>query len=116
MCLSYPMQSVGRLELILYHTSSNICDFHFPVDFGLNIRFPHIFLFLHQNRVGKSGFTLKKLRIVGDEDKIILSSLDTRTSRSSIITQPVLPQSAFCAQKKQRPKLDRLKFLVLHTF
>ena len=31
MCLSCPMPSVGRYELVLYHISSNICDFQPPV-------------------------------------------------------------------------------------
>ncbi len=37
LCLSCPMPSVGRLELMLYHKSSNICEFHSPVDFKLNV-------------------------------------------------------------------------------
>ncbi len=61
--------------------------------------------------MGIGGFTLTKLRHVGDEDKIIPSSVDTR---SPMIAPPVLPQSAFCALKKTDwPKLDRFKFLIL---
>ncbi len=41
-----------------------ICDYHCPVDFRLNIPFPHIFWFLHRNRVGTGGFTLTKHRSV----------------------------------------------------
>ncbi len=61
--------------------------------------------------MGISGFTLTKLRQVGDEEKTIPSCLDT----SSPMTAPrVLPQSAFCALKKTDwPKLDRFKFLIL---
>jgi hypothetical protein len=44
-------------------------------------------------------FTLTKLRRVGDEEKTILSCLD---ARSPMIAPPVLPQSAFCALKKNR--------------
>jgi hypothetical protein len=100
--------SVGSLELMFYHASSNICDFHFPVDFGLNVLFPHIFWFLHQNRVGMSGFTLTKPRNVGDEDKTILSSFNIS---SSMITQPVLQQSALLAAE-----VERNKFLLLVNF
>ncbi len=114
MCLSYQVPSVDSLELTLYHTSSNICDFHSPVDVGLNVPFPHIFWFLHQNRLGIPGFTLPKLRNVGDEDKTIWSSLDTS---SLMIAQPVLQQSALCALKKTDwPKSDCYKFFALGTF
>ncbi len=61
--------------------------------------------------MGIGGFTLTKLRQVGDEEKTILSCLDTS---SPMIAPPVLPQNAFCALKKTDwPKLDRFKFLVL---
>jgi hypothetical protein len=29
--------------MMIQHTPSIICDFHFPVDFRLGILFPHIF-------------------------------------------------------------------------
>ncbi len=104
------MTSIGRLEIMIHHIPSMICDFHCPVDFRLDIRFPHIFWFLHQNLVGISGFTLTQHRIVGDEEKTIPSCLDTS---SLMIAPPVLPQSAFCALKKTDwPKLDRFKFLI----
>jgi hypothetical protein len=38
-----------RFEIMIQHTTSIICDFHLPVDFRLDILFPHIFWFLHQN-------------------------------------------------------------------
>jgi hypothetical protein len=96
---------------MIHHTPSIICDFHCPIDFGLDILFPHIFWFLHQNQVGKSWFTLTKHRSVGDEEKTIPSCLDTS---SLMIDPPVLLQSAFCALKKTDwPKLDRFKFLIL---
>ncbi len=96
---------------MIQHTPSIICDFHFPVDFRFDIPFPHIFWFLHQNRVGIVGFTLTKLSSVGDEEKAIPSCLDTR---SPMIAPPVLLQSAFCALKKTDwPKLDRFNLLVL---
>ncbi len=101
------MTSVGWIEIMIQHTPSIICDFYFPVDFRLDILFPHIFWFLHQNWVGISGFTLPKLRRIGDEEKIISSCLDIR---SPMIAPPVLPESAFCAVKKTDwPKLDRFK-------
>ncbi len=114
-CLFCHMTSVGRLEIMIRHTSSNICDFHSPADFRLDILFRHIFWFLHQNWVGIGGFTLTKLRHGGDEEKTIPSCLDTS---SPMIAPPVLPpQSAFCALKKTDwPKLDRFKFLVLDIF
>ncbi len=101
MCLFCHMTSVGQgwLEIMIQHTPSIICDFHFPVDFRLNILFPHIFWFLHQNWVGIDGFTVTKLRRVGDKEKTIPSCSDTR---SPMIAPPVLPQSAFCALKKNR--------------
>ncbi len=43
MCLFCHMASVGWLEIMIQHSSSIICDFHFPVDFRLDILFPHIF-------------------------------------------------------------------------
>ncbi len=49
LCLSCWMPSIGSLQFMFYCISSNICDFHFPVDFRLNDLFPHIFSFLHQN-------------------------------------------------------------------
>ncbi len=90
---------------------SIICDFHFSVDFRLDILFPHIFWCLHQNWVGIDGFTLTKLRHVEIEEKTIPSWLDTS---SPTIAPPVLLQSAFCALKKTDwLKLDRFKFLIL---
>ncbi len=114
MCLFCHMTSVGWLEIMIHHTPSIICDFHFPVDFRLDVLSPHIFWFLHQNWVGIGWFTLTKLRHVGDEEKTILSCLDTS---SPTISPLVLPQSAFCALKKTDwPKLDSFKFLILDTF
>ncbi len=109
-CLFCHMTSVGGLEIMIQHTPSIICDFHVPVDFRLDILFPHIFWFLHQNSVGIGGFTLTELRSFGDEDKTIPSCLDTS---SPMIAPPVLPQSAFCALKKSDwPKLDGFKCLI----
>ncbi len=48
--------------------------------------------------MGIDGFTLTKLRHVGDEEKTIPSCLGTS---SLMIAPPVLPQSAFCALKKK---------------
>jgi hypothetical protein len=83
---------------MIQHTTSIICDFHMPVDFMLDILFPHIFWFLHQNRVGIDGFTFTEPRSVGDEEKTIPSCL--------VISPPVLPQSAmlsaFSALKKKQ--------------
>ena len=93
-CLFCHMTSVDGLETMIHHTPSIICDFHFPVDYRLDFLFPHIFWFLHQNWVGIGGFTLTKLRKVGDEEKTIPSCLDTS---SPMTTPPVLPQIAFCA-------------------
>ena len=97
-CLFCHMATVGWLEIMVQHSPSSICDFHFHVDFRIDIRFPHICWFLHQNWVGIGGFTLIKLRHVGDEEKTIPSCLDTC---SAMIAPPVLPQSAFCNLKKQ---------------
>ena len=61
--------------------------------------------------MGIGGFTLTKLRHVGDEEKSIPSCLDTR---SPMIAPLVLPQSAFCTLKKTDwLKLDCFKFLIL---
>ncbi len=61
--------------------------------------------------MGIGGFTLTKLRHVGDEEKTIPSCSDTLRP---MIAPPVLPQSAFCALKKTDwPKLDCFKFLIL---
>jgi hypothetical protein len=60
------------------------------------------------------GFTLTNLRHVGDQEKIIPSSVDTS---SPMTAPPILPQSAEygeCALKKTDwPELDRFKFLIL---
>jgi hypothetical protein len=96
-CLFCHMTSVGGLEIMVQHTPSIICDFHLPVDFSLDILFPCIFWFLHQNWVGAGWFTLTKLRSVGDEEKTIPSCKDTH---SPMIDPPVLQQSAFCTLKK----------------
>ncbi len=110
-CLFCHTTSVGWLEIMIHHMPSIICDFHHHEDFMLDILFPHIFWFLHQNWVGTGGFALTKLRHIGDEEKTIPSCLDTR---SPMIVPPVLPQSAFCALKNTDwPKLDRFKSLVL---
>jgi hypothetical protein len=62
--------------------------------------------------VGIGGFTLTKLRQIGDKEKTIPSCLDTRRP---LIAPPVLTQSAFCALKKTDwPKLNRFKFLMLN--
>ncbi len=98
-CLFCHMTSVGRLEIMIHHTSSIICDFHFPVDFRLDILFPHIFWFLHQSWVGIGWFTLTKLRSVRDEENTIPSCFKLDTS-SPMVSPPVFPQSAFCSPKK----------------
>ncbi len=111
MCLFCHMISVGWLEIMIQHIPSIICDFHFPVNLRLDILFPHIFCFLHQNWVGIYGFTLTKLRHAGDEEKTISSCSDTS---SPMIAPPYLLQSTFCALKKTDwPKLDCFKFLVI---
>ncbi len=43
MCLFCHMTAVGWWEIMIQHTPSIICDFHFPVDFRLGILFPHTF-------------------------------------------------------------------------
>ncbi len=112
MCLFCHMTSVGWLEIMSQHTPSIICYFNSPVDFRLDILFPHIFWFLHQNWVGIGGFTLTKLRHVGDQEKTIPPCLDT--PRSPMMAPPVLLQSAFSTLKKiDFLKLDRFKLLVL---
>ncbi len=60
MCLFCHMTSVSWLEILIQHTPSIICDFQFTVDFRLDILFPHIFWFLHQNWMGIDRFTLTK--------------------------------------------------------
>ena len=96
----------GWLEIMIQHKQSIICNFHFPVDFRLDILYPQIFWFLHQNWVGIGWFTLTKLRHVGDEAKTIPSCLDNRSRPT--MAPPVLLQSAFCALKKTDCKKNRL--------
>jgi hypothetical protein len=63
--------------------------------------------------VGIGGFTLTKLRQVGDEEKTIPSCLD---ASGPMIAPPVLLQSAFCALKKTDwLKKDCFKFLLLDS-
>ncbi len=108
------MTSISRLEIMIHHPPSIICDFHCSIDFWLDILFPHIFWFLHQNWVQTSWFTLTKHRSVGDEEKTIPSCLDTSSLMNA---PPVLLQSAFCALKQTDfLKLGCFKFLVLDIF
>ncbi len=74
-----------------------ISDFLFPVEFRIDILFPHIFWFL-RIEWGKAGSLVLSLQVtsVGDETKTITSLLDTG---SPMIALPVLPQSAFRALK-----------------
>ncbi len=109
-CLFCHMTSAGGLEIMIQHTPSIICDFHFPANVRLYILFPHIFWFLHQNWVGIGGFTLTKLRHVGDKQKAIPSCLDTR---SPMIAPPVAAECILRSKKTDWPKLDWFKFLVL---
>ncbi len=98
-CLFCHIAFVRGWENMIHHMPSIICDFHLPVDFRLDILFPHIFRFLHQNWVETRGFTLASLRKFGEADKTIPSCKD---SSSPKIAPPDLLQSAFCALKQNR--------------
>ncbi len=113
MCLFCHMTSVGWLEIMIQHTPSIVYDFHFPVDFRLDILFPHIFWFLHQNWVGIGWFTLTKLRHVGDEEETIPSGSDTR---SPMTAPPVLPQCAFGSKKNRLAEVRLFRVFDLRHF
>ncbi len=79
-----------------YHVSSLAFDFHIPIDFGLNVLFPHIFSVLHRNSVETCWFSLVMHESPLTEEISMQSSLD---SRISILLPPGLAQSAFALPK-----------------
>ena len=99
---------------MIYHMSSLAFDFHIPIDFGLNVLFPHIFSGLHRNSVETCWFSLVMHESPLTEEISMQSRLD---SRISMLLPPVLAQSAFALQKKKIkmlwPRLKLLRFLVL---
>jgi hypothetical protein len=78
--------------------SSLVFDFHIPVDFGLNVLFPHIFSVLHRNSVETCWFSLVMYESPLTEEISMQSSLD---GRISMFLPPVLAQSAFALPKKK---------------
>ena len=98
---------------MIYNVSSLGFEFHIPIDFGLNVLFPHIFSVLHRNSVETCWFSLVMHESPLTEEISMQSSLD---GRISMLLPPVLAQSTFALQKKIKtlwPRLTLLRFLVL---
>jgi len=82
---------------MIYDVSSLGFDFHIPIDFGLNVLFPHIFSVLHRSNIETCWFSLVMHESLLTEEISMQSSLD---SRISMMLPPVLEQSAFALPKK----------------
>ena len=87
----------ARLQFMIYHVSSLGFDFHIPVDFGLNVLFPHNFSVLPRNSIETSWFSLVIHESPLTEEKSMPSSLDTRIS---MLTPPVSRRAHLRSQKK----------------
>ena len=83
---------------MIYHVSSLAIDVHIPIDFGLNVLFPHIFSVLHRSNVETCWFSLVMHESPLTEEISMQSSLD---SRILMLLPPVLAQSAFALPKKK---------------
>ena len=100
---------------MIYHVSSLGFDFYIPIDFGLNVLFPHIFSVLHRSNVETCWFSLV-MHVNPLTEEISMQSSFKLDSRISMLLPPVLAQSAFALPKKIKtlwPRLTRLRFLVL---
>ena len=97
LCLLCWILSVHRLQILIYHLYSLGIDFLIPVDFGLNVLFPHIFSVLHHNSIETSWFSLVIHESPLTEEKSMPSSLDTRIS---MLTPPVSRRAHLRSQKK----------------
>jgi len=98
---------------MIYHVSSLGFDFHIPIDFGLNVLFPHIFSVLHRSNIETCWFSLVMHVNPLTEEISMQSSLD---SRISMLLPPVLAQSAFALQKKNQNPLAQIKAFEVFGF
>ena len=96
LCLLCCILSVCRLKNMICHSSSLDFDFHIPVDFGLNVLFPHNFSVLPCNSIETSWFSLVIHESPLTEEKSMPSSLDTRIS---MLTPPVSRRVHLHSQK-----------------
>ncbi len=79
---------------MIYHVSSLGFEFHIPVDFGLNLLFPHIFSVLHRNSEETCWFSLVMLEGPLTEE-ISMQSMLTDTTLASPPSGPaILPQTS----------------------
>ena len=97
LCLLCCILSVCRLKNMICHSSSLDFDFHIPVDFGLNVLFPHNFSVLPCNSIETSWFSLVIHESPLTEEKTMPSSIDTRIS---MLTPPVSRRAHFALPKK----------------
>ncbi len=98
---------------MIYHVSSLGFDFHIPVDFGLNVLFPHIFSALHCNSIETCWFSLVIHESPLTEEISMQSSFD---SRISMLLPPVLAQSAFALPKKNENTLAQIRLFEVFGF
>ncbi len=102
------MLSVRRLQILIYHLSSLGIDFVIPVDFGLNVLFPHIFSVLHHNSIETGWFSLVIHESPLTEEKSMPSSLD---SSILMLPPPVSRRAHLRSKKKLIAKLSQIKTL-----
>ncbi len=98
---------------MISNVSSLFFDFHIPVDFGLNVVFPHIFSVLHRNSVEICWFSLVMHESPLTEEISMQSSLD---SRISMFLPPVLAKSAFALPKKNQNPLAQINAFEVFGF
>ena len=98
---------------MIYHVSSLGFDFHIPVDFGLNVLFPHIFSVLRRYSIETCWFSLVMHESPLTEEISMQSSLD---SRISMLLPPVLAQSAFALPKKNQNPFAQIKAFEVFGF
>ncbi len=98
---------------MIYHVSSLVFDFYIPIDFGLNLLFPHIFSVLHRSNVETCWFSLVMHVNPLTEEVSMQSSLD---SRISMLLPPVLAQSAFALPKQNQNPLAQIKAFEVFGF
>ncbi len=98
---------------MISHVSSLAFDFHIPVDFGLNVLFPHIFSVLRRYSIETCWFSLVMHESLLMEEISMQSSLD---SRISMLLPPVLAQSAFALPKKNQDTLTQIRSFEVFGF
>ena len=98
---------------MIYHVSSLGFDFHIPIDFGLNVLFPHIFSVLHRYNVETCWFSLVMHVSPLTEEISMISSLD---SRISMLLPPIWLRAHLRSQKKLENTLAQIRAFEVFGF